>query len=98
VKTIAEQFAEHCENYEGDVICPHCGQEIGQYYEWGVAANLIEHDKCPICDCNAFGEDCDGTYEWCEHCKYPCENRIELQKRWEYESHVESEIAFMRGK
>jgi hypothetical protein len=90
--SIAEQFDISCEVGEGDIICPDCGVEIGQFYHWIQAANHIEHDRCPICHCNAHGEDCDGTYEWCEHCTLPCEGRRELKTQLAYERHVDFEI------
>ena len=89
--TILEQFERKCEEGEGDVICPVCKVEIGQYDDWVIACNHIEHDRCPICDCGTFGEDCNGTYEWCENCTDWCEAREEQEEQAEYERYAENQ-------
>ena len=94
--SIIGQFDISCETGKGDIICPDCGVEIGQFYHWVKAADHIEHDRCPICHCDALGEDCDGTYEWCEHCKHSCEGREALEERGEYERHVDWQIKAMK--
>ena len=92
--TIKEQFDLLCNDGTDEVICPNCNTEIHQYYHWAIAADDIEHGRCPICDC----EWNNGTYEWCIHCTNWCDERKLLEERAEYERHVDSQIAFMRGK
>ena len=94
--TILEQFDICCANGEGDIICPGCGVDIGQFYHWIKAANHIEHNRCPICHCDAYGEDCDGTDEWCEHCTRPCEGREKLEEQREYDAHIDQQIKAMK--
>ena len=90
--SIIEQFEISCEVCEGDIVCPHCGVEIGQFYHWAKAADHIEHDRCPICSC----EEDNGTYEWCEHCTNRCEAREELEEQAAYERHVEFQFKCRR--
>ena len=84
--SIVEQFNIKCELGEGDVICPDCNVEIGQYDDFVFAWNHIERDRCPICECNG---DSDGTYPWCEHCKNWCDARKEQEEQAEYEQYIE---------
>jgi len=62
--SIIEQFNRVCDD-GGDIICPGCGNEIHQYYYRWLAADHIEHNRCPICDCEVG----DGTDPWCEQCQ-----------------------------
>ena len=84
--TILEQYERKCEEGGGDVICPTCHIEIGEYDDWVVASRYIESNRCPICDCAEDDWDC--THKWCVHCKNWCEARKEQA---EYERHVENE-------
>ena len=90
--TILEQLNRICNEGDGDIFCPDCGTEIHQFYHWIVVANHIEHDRCPMCAC----EEDNGTYEWCDLCKTPCAERIELERQWDYENHLCNEADIRR--
>ena len=94
--SILKQFNASASNDKVDIICPDCDVEIGQFYHWIKAADHIEHDRCPICHCDAHSEDCNGTYEWCEHCKRSCERREKLEEQREYDAHVDWQIKAMK--
>jgi len=84
--TILKQFEKSCANGEGDIVCGRCGVELGQFASWGYVYDKIESNKCPICDCDLDDER--GERDWCDLCKPPCEERIDLEKRWNYETHL----------
>ena len=87
--SIIEQFNIVCEVGEGDIICPQCGNEIHQYYQYGVAVTHIERGECPICDC----EDGCGTYKWCEQCRNEfCDGWQEEVNQRAYGAWVDREI------
>ena len=86
--SILAQFDRVCDDCGGDIICSRCGNEIHQYYHWWVAADHIEHDRCPICDCEGGS----GTYEWCEQCRDDnCEGWQKIEVELEAER---AEIAY----
>ena len=93
--TILEQFILSGDNGEGDIICPLCDTEIGQFYNEG-GASYIEFGLCPICNCNL--NDRRGKKKWCDHCKIPCEERIELEEQWERERWEELEWEMRRDR
>jgi hypothetical protein len=84
--TILEQFETVCDHGKGDIVCPLCGVNIGQFSTWDYAYDKIASGKCPICDCT-LDEGC-GEQEWCELCKVPCAERIELDKQWDHVRHL----------
>ena len=86
--SILEQFNRVCKDGEGDIICPECGVEIGQWYD--AAWRYLEKGKCPICDCNGDTDDI-GKHEWCEHCTDWCEGRKELEEQRECERYIDNE-------
>ena len=81
-----------------ELFCPRCKTEVGRYSFWIVAADHIEHERCPICDCELECDDEGGGYEWCEPCFQKCRGRRALEQKWDYERHIDREIAFRRGK
>jgi len=84
--SILEQFEQSCTNGEGDIVCPRCRVELGQFSTWEYVYGMIESGKCPMCDCNL--DKGRGTKDWCDLCKTPCEERMGLEKQWDYETHL----------
>ena len=84
--TILEQFEASCAKGEGDIICPRCNVELGQFATWEYVYDLIASGKCPICDCDL--DEGRGMKDWCDLCKTPCEERMGLEKQWGYETHL----------
>jgi len=84
--TILKQFEASCAKGEGDIVCPACGVELGQFASWDYVYDRIACGKCPICDCDL--DEKRGERDWCDLCKIPCEERIELEKQWNYEQHL----------
>jgi len=79
--SILEQHERICADGEGDIICPDCGQEIGQFYGWFIAAECIEKDACPMCSCNHRWE----LHAWCKSCRNEyCEQwkEVHRNRRW----------------
>jgi hypothetical protein len=97
-QSIIAQFDRICEDGDGDIICPHCGTEIHQFFGHWVAMEHIENNRCPICDCGTGHEDCDGTYDWCGHCQQVenCDNRLRVLDRIAQEKYYEEKFEFER--
>ena len=84
--SILEQFEKSCTKGEGNIVCPGCKVELGQFASWDYVYDMIMSNKCPICDCDL--DEKRGARDWCDLCKSPCEERIELVKQWDYENHL----------
>jgi hypothetical protein len=84
--SILEQFERSCTTGKGDIVCPRCRVEIGKFAASDDAYDLVSQGLCPICECNL--DEGRGEQEWCEFCKVPCEDRIELDKQWDHEWHL----------
>ena len=73
----------------GEIVCPHCGNEIGQYYGQGGESN-IENDACVFCDCD-LGYDDEGTKKWCIDCERRCDGKKYIRRRNDYADRVDYE-------
>ena len=81
--TILEQYRQ-----DGiPVICPRCGREIGQYDD---AADYLESNLCPICDCEE-GHDDEGTKDWCVDCVRRCDGKKYVRNKNAYADRVDYE-------
>ena len=84
--SILEQFEASCTRGKGDIVCPRCNVELGRFASWEYVYDMITSGKCPICDCDLDKKR--GERDWCDLCKVPCEERIELEKQWNDETHL----------
>jgi hypothetical protein len=84
--SILKQFEASCAKGKGDIICPRCNAELGKFATWEYVYDKIASGKCPICDCDL--DENRGTRDWCDLCKIPSEERIELEKQWNHEQHL----------
>ena len=89
IRTILDQYRQVWETGEGDIICPLCEQEIGQWHD--EASDYLANGCCPFCDCNGIAEQECEWRERCNHCpgKKSCEEELKSEALFQKERQLE---------